>query len=96
MKIKNLLLGAVGFIVGTVFGIYKMLKVMVQMEGVLRAFKEDLVDKFEYLLFGYNSRKTRPLRRPKYTDYYNETRYNRYKPKETWYQDKEDKNGSDV
>lgn len=69
---KRIIVGVMIFIAGFVGGLVVFLKWFVKFPTVLHAFKQDLVEKFEYLLLGYNTHKG--PRKTYYQPYYNRYR----------------------
>lgn len=77
------------FVLGFIAGVMGMLAIIgnLTMEDLEKmtgeSYKKKLIDKIEYLLLGYNTRKTPPYRASYYTNYNNKYR-RRYQPDRDW------------
>ena len=80
---KNIIVTIIFAFSGFVGGIYALLRFIVRFEDMLIGFKKDIVNKIEYLLFGYNTIKTMPYshyaykrygrRTPSFSSYYSKS-----------------------
>lgn len=73
---KGMIIEIMIFTAGFVGGLFAFLKLIMKFPAMLHAFKLDLIEKFEYLLLGYNT--VKGPRNPYYQPYYRRRPYNGY------------------